>query len=168
MVMFSAEPGRFAVDGSGDVSPFAEALAKHVVTPNIEVEKMLKRVTADVLTKTKNTQQPQILSQLAKEFYFNQQQENEQIAYKQELEALRAKIALLERRPAPEARFEVVPSKSAKQQSPVTEMAPPVRSNPPGSLAATRSEIVPAPNTPGASTAPSTGPSRRPRIPDRG
>ena len=164
MVMFSAEPGRFAVDGSGDVSPFAEALAKHVVTPNIEVEKMLKRVTADVLTKTKNTQQPQILSQLAKEFYFNQQQENEQIAYKQELEALRAKIALLERRPAPEARFEVVPSESAKQQSPVTEMAPPpVRSNPPGSLAATRSEIVPAPNTPGASTAPSAGPPAAPR-----
>jgi WD40 repeat protein len=124
LVVFSAEPGRFALDGSGDFSPFAEALAKHVATPNLEIEAMLKRVKADVLAKTKD-QQPQVLSQLAKEFYFNQQ-ENEQLAYKQELDALRAKLTQLEH-PAPEKQFEIVSVElAAKQDSPLTQMTPPV------------------------------------------
>ncbi|MFH1343451.1 MAG: caspase family protein [Pseudomonadota bacterium] len=166
MVMFSAEPGKFAVEGSGDVSPFAEALAKHVATPNIEIEKMLKRVTADVSAKTNNFQQPQMLSQLAKEFYFKQQQEKEQVAYKQEIATLLAKIALLESRRVPETRFEIVPSASASQQSPVTQMAPPaVQSGAPGPPAAIHSEIVAAPRPtfgksvkPEASAAPEPAP----------
>jgi hypothetical protein len=122
LVVFSAEPGRFALDGSGDFSPFAEALAKHVATPNLEIEAMLKRVKADVLAKTKS-QQPQVLSQLAKEFYFNQQA-NEQLIYKQQLEVLRAQLALLEH-PVPEKQFEIVASGStSKQESPITQMGP--------------------------------------------
>jgi WD40 repeat protein len=122
LVVFSAEQGRFALDGLGDFSPFAEALAKHVATPNLEIEVMLKRVKADVLAKTKD-QQPQVLSQLAKEFYFNQQ-ETEQLAYKQELDALRTKLDKLEH-PAPEKHFEIVPSESvAKQDSPLTQTTP--------------------------------------------
>jgi len=161
MVMFSAEPGKFAVDGSGDVSPFAEALAKHVTTPNIEVEKMLKRVTSDVLNKTKNTQQPQILSQLAKEFYFNQQQQGEQIAYEQELAALRKKIELLERRSAPEAQFAILSrDPGAKQQSPVTQVQPPLSlSGTPPSTVGTHSEVLAKQDTPTKPTATSVIPS---------
>jgi WD40 repeat protein len=121
LVVFSAEPNNFAVDGSDDFSPFAEALAKHIATPNLEIEAMLKRVTADVLAKTNNRQQPQVLSQLAQEFYFKQQ-ENDERAYKQELEALRAKIAQLEH-PASEKHFAIVGSElPAKQGSPITQM----------------------------------------------
>jgi len=119
LVVFSAEPGKFAFDGSGDYSPFAEALARHVATPNLEIETMLKRVTADVLTKTKDHQQPQVLSQLAKEFYFNQQETKP--LYEQELADLRAKIARLEQ-PAPEKHFEIKPSESAGQASSLTQM----------------------------------------------
>jgi len=125
LVVFSAEPGKFAIDGQGDLSPFAESLIKFVATPNIEISSMLTRVTADVLAKTKNAQKPQVLSGLAKEFYFKQQREDEQFAYKQEIDTLRAKIALLERQPAREAHFEIISSEARnKQQSPVTDVAP--------------------------------------------
>ena len=137
LVVFSAEPGVFALDGSGDFSPFAEALAKHVATPNLEVESMLKRVKADVLAKTKN-QQPQVLSQLAKEFYFNQQ-ENEQLAYKQELDALRAKLDQLEH-PTPEKHFDIVP---LKQMTPDVE---PASSATASAKSATKQEPPPTPN----------------------
>jgi WD40 repeat protein len=122
LVVFSAEQGKFALDGSGDLSPFAEALAKHVATPNLEIEAMLKRVKADVLAKTKG-QQPEVLSQLAKEFYFNQQ-ESDQLVYKQELDALRKKLDQLEH-PAPDKHFEIVASEAvAKQGSPLTQTTP--------------------------------------------
>jgi WD40 repeat protein len=90
----------------------------------MEIGPMLTRVTADVLAKTKNAQKPQVLSGLAKEFYFKQQGEEEQFAYKQEIETLRAKVALLERQPAQEAQFDIVSSEARnKQQSPVTDVA---------------------------------------------
>src|SRR4029077_8858658 len=80
-VVFSAEPGKFALDGRDDFSPFAQALAKYIATPNLEIEAMLKRVTADVLEATQSQQQPQRLSQLAKEFYFSQQNNDQLVAY---------------------------------------------------------------------------------------
>jgi len=144
LVVFSAEPGKFAIDGQ-DLSPFAEALVKHLATPNVEIGPMLTRVTADVLAKTRNAQKPEVLSHLAKEFYFKQQQEDEQLAYKQEIEALHAKIELLQRQPAPEAHFDIVSSEAKnKEQSPVTEIrhSPPSTTSASPSLAATGSEDV--------------------------
>jgi WD40 repeat protein len=166
MVVFSAGPGNYAIDGLGALSPFAEALAKHVATPNIEIGSMLTRVTADVVAKTKNYQKPQVLSQLAKEFYFKQQQDDAQLAYKQEIEALHAKIELLERQPKSEAHFEIVSSEAGnKQISTVTEgarsVADPARISP--SLAATSSENLVKQNTPAAPpSAPQVAPSTPP------
>lgn len=70
LVTFAAAPGTVAADGSGRNSPFTEALLEHVGTPNIEVEVMLKRVTASVMNATKNKQRPERLSRMTSEFYF--------------------------------------------------------------------------------------------------
>lgn len=70
LVTFAAAPGTVAADGTGRNSPFTEALLKHVGAPNIEVEVMLKRVTASVMRATKNKQRPERLSRMTSEFYF--------------------------------------------------------------------------------------------------
>jgi WD40 repeat protein/uncharacterized caspase-like protein len=93
LVVYSAEPGKFALDGPGDFSPFADSLSTHITTPALEVETMLKRVTADVEDKTKSYQRPQRLSQLTKEFYFAPGAA--QLEYQAELESLRAQVAKL-------------------------------------------------------------------------
>jgi uncharacterized caspase-like protein len=54
LIVFSAEPGKKALDGEGAFSPFAESLGKHIATPNVEIESMLKRVSAEVLERTKD------------------------------------------------------------------------------------------------------------------
>src|ERR1700730_9324165 len=59
LIVFSAEPGKKALDGSGDFSPFAESLGRHIGIPNIEVESMLKRVSAEVLEHTNYFQRPE-------------------------------------------------------------------------------------------------------------
>jgi hypothetical protein len=64
LVVYSAAPGQEARDGLGRNSPFTEALLKHIETPGLEVEQMLKRVTAEVAKTTGGKQQPERLSQL--------------------------------------------------------------------------------------------------------
>lgn len=70
LIVFSATPGSEASDGTEGNSPFTASLAKHIETPGLEVEVMLKRVTAEVRTVTNDTQTPERLSQLIREFYF--------------------------------------------------------------------------------------------------
>jgi uncharacterized caspase-like protein len=70
LIVFSAEPGKEALDGSGVYSPFAESLGNHIGTPNLEIESMLKRVSAEVLERTQHAQRPERLSQLTHDFYF--------------------------------------------------------------------------------------------------
>lgn len=70
LLTFAAGPGRLALDGRGRNSPFTEALLKHIETPGLEVEIMLKRVSSDVLKVTENFQEPERLSRLKIEFYF--------------------------------------------------------------------------------------------------
>lgn len=74
LLVYSAEPGDVAEDGSGENSPFTTAFLKHVTTPGIDVEVMLKRVTADVRAETQDRQRPERLSKLTIEFYFNEGQ----------------------------------------------------------------------------------------------
>ena len=64
LIVFSAEPGKTALDGSGEFSPFAKSLGRHIGTPNVETKSMLKRVTAEVLEHTHDFQRPERLSQL--------------------------------------------------------------------------------------------------------
>lgn len=74
LLVYSAEPGNVAEDGTGDNSPFTTAFLKHVTTPGIDVEVMMKRVTADVREVTSDRQRPERLSKLTIEFYFNEGQ----------------------------------------------------------------------------------------------
>lgn len=76
LVAFATAPGAIALDG--DVrsnSPFASALIKHMVQPDIEVSTMLKRVTFDVLDSTKGKQRPEVVTSMAREFYFAKRDE---------------------------------------------------------------------------------------------
>lgn len=70
LIGFATAPGEVALDGTGDNSPFTTALLKHIGTPNLEIELMLKRVKADVFKATDGNQSPWQNSALRKEFYF--------------------------------------------------------------------------------------------------
>lgn len=70
MITYATLPNAVASDGTGDNSPFARALARHIVTPDTEVSVLMKRVTNDVLEETLGDQRPQQLSQMKREFYF--------------------------------------------------------------------------------------------------
>jgi uncharacterized caspase-like protein len=67
LVVYATVPGEVASDGTGRNSPFTTSFLKYVETPNLEVELMFKRVTADVLKETAGKQQPERLSRLQTE-----------------------------------------------------------------------------------------------------
>jgi hypothetical protein len=70
LIVFATAPGEEAGDGGGRHSPFTEALLRHIETPGVDVEVMLKRVTGDVRRATGERQRPERLARLAKEFSF--------------------------------------------------------------------------------------------------
>ncbi len=72
LVVYSAGPGQEAQDGGGRNSPFTTAFLKHAETPGLEVEQMLKRVTAEVEAATGGKQQPERLSRLKIELWLKE------------------------------------------------------------------------------------------------
>ncbi len=64
LLVFATAPGEVADDGVGRNSPFAEAVLRHIETPNLDVEIILKDVTRDVRKATGNRQRPERLSKL--------------------------------------------------------------------------------------------------------
>jgi uncharacterized caspase-like protein len=66
--------GQEAFDGDGNNSPFAEALAKEILTPNLEIRRLFDRVRDDVLNETHDSQQPFTYGSLSgwEDFYFVQ------------------------------------------------------------------------------------------------
>lgn len=70
MVAFAAAPGQLAYDGAGNNSPFTKALIDNLAQPGLEVGTAFKRVIRQVRLETQDKQSPQILSSLALEFYF--------------------------------------------------------------------------------------------------
>lgn len=70
LIGFATAPGEVALDGEGNNSPFTTALLKHIETPGVEIESMLKRVKADVFDETQGSQSPWHNSALRKEFFF--------------------------------------------------------------------------------------------------
>lgn len=70
LIGFATAPGDVALDGEGDNSPFTTALLKHMDTPGLEIELMLKRVKSDVFKETDGSQSPWNNSALRNEFYF--------------------------------------------------------------------------------------------------
>jgi hypothetical protein len=126
LVVFSAEPGKRALDGEGALSPFAEALTRHIDSSNLEIEVMLKRVTADVLHKTRQFQKPERLSKLTHEFYFRAEGAA-QVSEEGEIRRLREQLARLQQEQAPpRKRFKIVGS-----DDPLFQKAPAVTARAP-------------------------------------
>lgn len=71
MIAFSTQPDNVAQDGGGRNSPFTAALLKHVKTPNLEVEQMMKQVRVDVMAATQEKQVPWGHSSLVGDVYLN-------------------------------------------------------------------------------------------------
>lgn len=105
-VLLSQEPGKQCQDAGGEHSPFAEALAHHITTPNLEIEVMLKRLTAEVRERTHNLQQPVRRSSLQQEFYFRREGEKER-AYQEEIRQLKEKLAAIQDNAAPRKQFTI-------------------------------------------------------------
>ena len=70
LISFATGPGDLAADGEGRNSPFTESLLKHIKTPGLAVELMLKRVRQEVQQKTQGEQSPWEQSNLVGEFAF--------------------------------------------------------------------------------------------------
>jgi tetratricopeptide (TPR) repeat protein len=71
LLAFATAPGQVALDGDGDNSPFSTALNRHIVTPGLEVQQMLTRVRAEVVTATKARQVPWSNSSLLGEVFLS-------------------------------------------------------------------------------------------------
>lgn len=61
---FAAAPGQAALDGTGDNSPFTEALLRHLGTPGLEIRSVFSLVQQDVYERTKARQLPYVESGL--------------------------------------------------------------------------------------------------------
>ena len=79
MIAFATSPGDVALDGSGNNSPFTEALAQLIGTPDLEVRHLMGKVRESVYRSTGERQLPWLNEALIGEFYFgrlsNQAQE---------------------------------------------------------------------------------------------
>ncbi|HEV2154903.1 caspase family protein [Bradyrhizobium sp.] len=69
LIAFATAPGQVALDGEGANSPFSAALSRHLGAPGLEVQQMLTRVRAEVVSTTKNKQVPWSNSSLLGEVY---------------------------------------------------------------------------------------------------
>ena len=69
LLAFSTAPGQIALDGDGANSPFSLGLARHLGTPGLEVQQMLTRVRAEVVSATHGKQVPWSNSSLLGEVY---------------------------------------------------------------------------------------------------
>jgi hypothetical protein len=55
---FATQPDFVALDGEGQNSPFTEALLKHIETPGLDIELLMRRVREDVISSTQGKQVP--------------------------------------------------------------------------------------------------------------
>ncbi len=69
LIAFATAPGRVALDGQGDNSPFSAALSRYIGTSGLEVQQMLTRVRAEVVATTGGKQVPWSNSSLLGEVY---------------------------------------------------------------------------------------------------
>jgi uncharacterized caspase-like protein len=71
LVVYAAKAGATAADGDGTNSPFAQALARRLVQPGLEISLLFRSVRDDVLTQTGRTQEPFTYGSLSgNAFYF--------------------------------------------------------------------------------------------------
>jgi uncharacterized caspase-like protein len=69
LVVYATDAGNVASDGEGRNSPFTEAFLMHAKTPGIDVEAMVRLVTAEVQRMTGQQQRPWRYSSVTSEFY---------------------------------------------------------------------------------------------------
>ena len=69
LIAFATAPAQVALDGDGTSSPFSSALVRHMSTPGLEVQQMLTRVRAEVVSATRGKQVPWSNSSLLGEVY---------------------------------------------------------------------------------------------------
>ncbi|MFP7675208.1 caspase domain-containing protein [Marivita sp. S0852] len=67
---YATAPGAVALDGTGQNSPFTQALVQEMVKPGLAVEQMFKQVRVSVLEKTAGQQTPWDTSSLTSDFRF--------------------------------------------------------------------------------------------------
>jgi outer membrane protein assembly factor BamB len=118
-VALSTSPGAVALDGEGANSPYAEALAKSMLEPNVSIEQAFKVTRRLVLETTKQKQVPWETSSLTGDFFFLQKSEEPALApvaaAPEVKKVAEPEVALVD--PAPAVEPEAAPS-------PVVEPAP--------------------------------------------
>lgn len=72
MLVFAAAPGQVAYDGTGENSPFAEAVARHLPTEGKEILTLTKRIIGDVREATGGRQSPIVTNDLTREIYLRE------------------------------------------------------------------------------------------------
>jgi hypothetical protein len=72
LIVYAAKHGEIALDGTGVNSPFASALVKYLGTPGIEIGKLFRLVSDEVMDTTKRRQEPFTYGRLSgrEDFYF--------------------------------------------------------------------------------------------------
>lgn len=70
LIVYATAPGEVAADGPERNGVFTRHLLKHMQTPNLPVEQVLKRVRIDVAAETKQRQIPWEASSLMGDFFF--------------------------------------------------------------------------------------------------
>lgn len=72
IIAYSTSPGSVAVDGTGDNSPYAEALTAQIETPGQLIETIFKNVRKSVIATTRGAQVPWEHSCLSRDIIINQ------------------------------------------------------------------------------------------------
>ncbi len=70
LVAYATKHGTVALDGSGDNSPYAQALADHLVTPNTDIRVMFGKVRDTVRKTTNNRQDPYTYGSIGGDLHF--------------------------------------------------------------------------------------------------
>ena len=71
LVAYAARDGQVAQDGDGHNSPFVTSLVHNIGTPGLEISRLFRRVTGDVMKATDRRQEPFTYGSLPdEEFYF--------------------------------------------------------------------------------------------------
>jgi uncharacterized caspase-like protein len=68
---FSTAPGSVAADGTGKNGLYTSLLLKHMLTPNLEIGQLFRRVRIEVMAASEAKQVPWESSCLTGNFYFN-------------------------------------------------------------------------------------------------
>jgi uncharacterized caspase-like protein len=99
MIVYSAEFGKVALDGTGRNSPFTEALLHHIGEEGERISDMMIEVRNDVRKATGNQQQPIESTQLTGQFFFKpapREAAAKSLSTDSEIGALRQEIARLQ------------------------------------------------------------------------